>query len=389
MENMSEQVSEHSPKPVKAPLGGIVIGIVLLLGFAAWTGTRILSANQARLVVETKRQEDSARTQAALNAPVRVSVIQATQASWVPKVEFDGTLAAAQSAGLGFKLGGRISAVRVQVGDWVKAGAVLGSLDTTEAAAQLRASEAQIRAAQAQLLMAQDEERRTTQLVSSGSVPEAVGVQTTQRAALAQAQLDSAAAQVALVRVNLSQHSVVAPFAGTVTRVPDGIGAVISPGAVQFELVDTRSLRLKTTVSEQDADLLKAGAEVELEGAQTRGRIAAVLSSVDPNTRRVPVEATVPNEEQTLRAGTFVRARVQSGAPVSVWKLPHTVLRPGSQDEVLAVEGPALVSRRVVYALDTDGSLLVRSGLRGGEQIVVSPTPEAKAGDPVSVEPRP
>jgi cobalt-zinc-cadmium efflux system membrane fusion protein len=176
-----------------------------------------------------------------------------------------------------------------------------------------------------------------------------------------------------------------------VTKVPDGIGAVVAPGAVQFELVDTRSLRLKSTVSEFDANLMQPGGKIQIDTPKgtVEGELSAVLSAVDASTRRVPVEATLQNADNSLRAGSFVRARVQGGSPISVLKLPHTVLRPGSQDEIFAVNGDTLVSRRVVHALDKDGSLLVRSGLNVGEQIVLSPTPEAKTGDKVSIEASP
>jgi RND family efflux transporter MFP subunit len=391
MDTMTAHAPAPTTKPVKAPLGGIIVGIVLALGFVAWTGSRIVTATGAKKELAAKRQEESARTQAALNAPSKVRVVTPVAQTWQPAVEFDGTLVAAQAAGLGFKVGGRISAVRVKVGDEVKAGALLATLDTTESGAQLKAAEAQVRAAQAQLLVAQDEERRTAQMVTTGSVAEAAGVQTTQRAALAAAQLDAATAQAALVRVTLANHSLIAPFAGTVTKVPDGIGAVVAPGAVQFELVDTRSLRLKSTVSEFDANLMQPGGKIQIDTPKgtVEGELSAVLSAVDASTRRVPVEATLQNADNSLRAGSFVRARVQGGSPISVLKLPHTVLRPGSQDEIFAVNGDTLVSRRVVHALDKDGSLLVRSGLNVGEQIVLSPTPEAKTGDKVSIEASP
>jgi hypothetical protein len=58
-------------------------------------------------------------------------------------------------------------------------------------------------------------------------------------------------------------------------------------------------------------------------------------------------------------------------------------------DEVLvAVPGatPTLELRRVVYALDKDGSLLVRKGLSSSDQVVLRPKPEAKTGDKVEVQ---
>ena len=82
-----------------------------------------------------------------------------------------------------------------------------------------------------------------------------------------------------------------------------------------------------------------------------------------------------------------MQARVQAKNEIPVLKLPHEVLRPGSQDEVLVVgDGGQLDVRHIVLAVDKDGTLLVRRGLTPTDQLVSKPKPEAKAGDLVSVE---
>ena len=315
--------------------------------------------------------------------------MQGQTATWLPSVELDGTLAAQQSASLGFKVGGqnrlaqgenRRSSARWRVARHV--------LDATEAGAQAAASAAQVRAAEAQLALAQDSERRTQAMVQSGSFAEASGVQSTQQRALALAQLDAAKAQSSLARVSLGNHTLTAPFAGTVTKVPDGIGAVVAPGASLFEVVNTKVLKLSTTVSESDANLLALGAPVtlDLETGKATGHVTAVLGTVDEKSRRVPVEASFDNPG-FLRAGAFVQATVDAKAEIPVLKLPHEVLRPGSQDEVLVVlDGGTLELRRVVLAVDKDGTLLVRRGLVATDKLVAKPKPEAKAGDVVVID---
>jgi RND family efflux transporter MFP subunit len=376
------------PERVKPPLAGVVFGLVLVAGLVGWTGTRVATATNAQAAVAQKRSIDAERNAAQAKQLERVSVVQGTPASWLPSVELDGTLDAQQSASLGFKVGGKIGSLKVKVGDQVRLGALLATLDATEAGAQAAASAAQVRAAEAQLALAQDGERRTQAMVQSGSFSEASGVQSTQQRALALAQLDAAKAQASLARVSLGNHTLTAPFAGTVTRVPDGIGAVVGPGEPLFEIVNTKVLKLSTTVSEHDANLLSPGAAVtlELETGKATGRISAVLGTVDAKTRRVPVEALFDNPG-FLRAGAFVQARVQAKNEIPVLKLPHEVLRPGSQDEVLVVgDGGRLDERHIVLAVDKDGTLLVRRGLSPTDKLVSKPKPEAKAGDLVSVE---
>ncbi len=377
------------PERVKAPLVGIVAGLLMVGGLVAWTGQRITAATQAQAALAEKRQVEAEKTVAAAKQPERVSIVAGTAATWLPSVVLDGTLAAEQSASVGFKVGGKIGSLKVKVGDQVRAGQLLATLDATEAGAQAAASAAQVRAAEAQLALAQDNARRTQAMVQSGSFAEASGVQSTQQHALAQAQLDAAKAQSSLTRVSLGNHTLVAPFSGTITKVPDGIGEVVGPGAPLFEIVNTKVLKLSTTVSEHDANLLTLGAPVqlELETGKATGRLSAVLGTVDPKTRRVPVEASFDNPG-FLRAGAFVQAHVDAKSEIQVVRLPHEVLRPGSQDEIVVVaDGGRLEVRHVVLAVDKDGSLLVRRGLTAGDKVVAKPKPEAKTGDVVAIEP--
>jgi len=386
----SSSVTPLAAAPPRAPLAGIVVLGALVAGFVGWTGVRIHAAKQAQEAVSTKRTADAQKAVQEAAAPQRVRTIHGQSETWQPLVEFEGSLLAAQSAALGFKVNGRISSVRVKLGQVVKAGTLLGTLDSSEAAAQVRSADAQLRAAQAQLALAEDNARRTTSMVSSGALAETMGVQSASQHSLARAQLDAAKAGLALSQVNLQNQSLIAPFSGTVTRVPEGVGAVVGPSMVEFELMDLSALKLKGSVGESDANLIHPGSAVEIstERGSATGVVSTVLGAVDPNTRRVPLEALFDNKQAgtALRSGSFVRARIQGGAPLPVLRLPHEALRPGSQDEVLVVQGETLVVKRVSFALGKDGSLLVRQGLAATDNVVLSPKPEAKTGDRVVVE---
>ncbi len=244
-----------------------------------------------------------------------------------------------------------------------------------------------MRAAEAQLALAEDSARRTSALLGSGAASQQTGVQTGQQRSLAAAQLDSARAQVALMQAALKNHVLSAPFAGSVTRVPSGAGAIVSPGTVLFHVQDTSTVRLLGAIGEADAPLVRPGApvEVRLEGRSVQGRVVAVLSSVDPATRRVPLEAEIRNDgPQPLLGGSFVRAAVSGLKPVQVLRLPASALRPGSQNELLVAEGAQERTRHVLYARAADGALLVRAGLEPNERVVATPTAEAADGDPLT-----
>jgi RND family efflux transporter MFP subunit len=358
-----------------------------VVGLGGWAGVRIHQATSKQKALAEQRTEDARRASSELKALPKVSVVMPLLTEWSPTVEIDGTLVAARSAELGFETPGRLARVSAKVGDSVKPGALLATLDTGEIGAQLKAAQAQVRAAEAQLTLATDQEQRTASMVQSGSVAEATGVETSQQKALATARLDAARAQVSLSQVALGNHRLVAPFAGSVIRAPDGVGGVVSPGTALFEIADLSSLKLRGTLGEHDATLVEPGAKIgiDAERGPVEGTVSVVLGSVDPATRRVRMEADIQNHDKTLRAGSFVRGVVRAGAAIPVLRLPHDVLRPGAQDELFVVTGDVLASRRVVYALSPEGDLLVRRGLSAGERVVSAPKSDTRAGERVEI----
>ncbi|MEY4544424.1 MAG: hypothetical protein RL685_619 [Pseudomonadota bacterium] len=389
----SPDISPPALRSHRAPLVGIVAGVALVAGLGLWTARRIGEAKTGESEVAAQRSAERDRAASVVGRPQQVRVVQAVADQWLPRVELDGTLEAVRDSQLGFKVSGRLARVTVKIGDRVGSGALLATLDDAEASAQAAGAEAQARAAQSSLKLAEDGERRTLPLVKNGSMPEANGVQATEQRQLAAAQLDAARAQHLLARTALGSHELKAPFAGTITQAPTGIGAVVSPGQPLFGLIDTTALQLKTTVNEEDANLLLRGAEVHLTagGGEVTGRVSAVLSTLDARTRRVPVivdfDNSRPSSSAPLRAGAFVRGRVEAKEPIAVLRLPHEVQRPGSRDEVWVLDAASrLEARHLAFAISPDGALLVRSGLSAEDRVVLDPIPELKAGDLVQLE---
>ncbi len=390
-QNPTDSSHLSSTSPPRVPLVGIIVVVLAVMGFVGWSAIRIHAATVQKKALEAQRMADAQRAANEVKAAPKVRVIAPEATSWSPSVEIDGTLAAARSAELGFETPGRLANASVRIGDAVKAGQTLATLDTGEISAQLKAAQAQVRAAEASLALATDQERRTATMVSSGSLAEATGVQTTQQKAVASAQLDAARAQVSLSQVALGNHRLVAPFAGTVTRAPEGVGSVVGPGASLFEIQDLSRLKLRGTLGEHDAALVEPGSKiaVESEHGRVEGTITVVLGSVDAATRRVRVEADIDNQGARLRAGSFVRGVVQAGSSIPVLKLPHDVLRPGAQDELFVVTGDTLASRRVVYSVAPTGELLVRRGLTAGERVMRAPKSDTHAGERVQIDTSP
>ncbi|MFO0724322.1 MAG: efflux RND transporter periplasmic adaptor subunit [Myxococcota bacterium] len=368
--------------------------LALSLAVTVWLGVRIQSAISQREKLAAERQAAALAAAGKGEATRAVSLVSPKAESWIPTVRFEGSLGPSRAADLAFKVGGRLGQIRVKNGMNVDKGTVLAVLDADEARAQQQAAAAQVRAAEAQLRLAEDADGRMSKAAKGGAMSEMTVNQAKSQAQLAAAQLDAAKAQLLLATVNLDNHTLNAPFPGLITRAPTAVGTILGPGVPQFRLEDIQTLKLSGTLNPDEAALVNVGALVhfELDGRPIDGVVTVLLPSLDPMTRRVPVEAEVKNDPKApIRAGAFVRARAEGKNAVTVLRLPPAALRPGSQDVVMIAEAGKMRERRVVFATAAEGDLLVRSGIAAEDRIILSPAAEAHDGDPLvtSVEAKP
>lgn len=375
---MNETVTAARP-PRRGKLFGL-LAVAGLIGLIALVGVRVKETMADRAVVEQAQQSDAKTRQ----EQAVVAVTSPVATTWRPVVQTTGSLAPFQEADIGFKMGGRLTKVHVDVGATVKAGKVLAIVEASEASAQAAAASAGVQAAEIGVEMAKDAKRRTDKLFDSNAISELEKMTVDQKVKLAEAQLAQARAQSRLAGAQVANATLVASFGGLVTRVPAGVGKIVGPGEPLFHIEDTSVLKLNATLSEGDARLVEAGAEIEIEGR--KGKVTAVLASLDPLTRRVPMVAEVKNEGGQLFARSFVRATITTSRDIQVLRLPGTARKPGSQDEVVVVEKGAARIKRVVFDTAPDGALLVREGLAATDSIVTAPSGEVTDGQPLAVQ---
>lgn len=264
-------------------------------------------------------------------APAATRLVAPEAVRHAPRVTATGTLVARQSAPLGPSVGGTLVRVAVKRGQEVAQGALLLSLDDDAALASRRQAEAGVQAARAQVALAEDALARVERLRREEGASEAQHFQVRSQRDLAAAQLAAAEAQLEMARVNVAHHRLVAPFAGVVTRIPDGVGVTVGPGTPLVAMASTRLLVLQTSLTQEDAAGLAPGARatvsVPATGARTsEARVSVVVPAVDPATGRVPVEIEVPNADGRFLANAFARAELPRGAPRDAWRVPAAAL---------------------------------------------------------------
>ena len=161
---------------------------------------------------------------------------------------------------------------------------------------------------------------------------------------------------------------------------------MVQPGSALVHLEDTSRLRLSAALGEEEVPFVHLGAPVAVvyRDRTVTGKITALVPSLDPQTRRAPIEVEVPNgTDEPLLAWSFVRARIAAKGAVPALKLPPAARRPGSQDEVIKLEAGKARVLHVVRAIDEDGSWLVTSGLSESDDVLVNADPDLKDGDVV------
>ncbi len=298
------------------------VALILVIGLGGIIGVRLHEAKEKQASVATERAV--AQVASVQRAPSRSA--SPVPVRWRPRVEVTGTLRPWREAEIGFELSGRLVQVSVAQGDRVKAGQRLAVLDGTRAAAEVSAAEAQSRAQQANLAIAEDTLRRTHALVASGSIPEAQEASAREQVALVRAQLEGAQANANVARTGQGLHTIVAPFDGVVTKAPTAAGSVVQPGTALFRLEDLSRLRLSASLGEDEASLVKVGAPVTVayRDRAVSGKLITLVPSLDPATRRAPIEVEVVNDASNpILANGFVRATIDGAKEMDALRIPR------------------------------------------------------------------
>lgn len=278
---------------------------------------------------------------------------------------------------VGAVVSGRLGKINVQVGDPVKAGTPLATLESTEAA-QMRSD---VSRTKNELQRAEDRARRQEIMLKSG-----VGLEIERNEAnimLLEARADYARSEQAIQLLGSGEdQSVVlrAPINGVVLRVNASIGTAVEAGAVLFELGEPGALWIVADVFENDLPLIEKGALVELQMATlskpVTGHVAAVSAAMQADLRRGEVYIELDNTNLLLKPGMFARALIEVAGPKRI-VLPTSAILIKDKNQTIVyteVSDGVFEPRNVLIGQAHDGFVPVLEGLNSGERVVTSGT---------------
>ena len=237
------------------------------------------------------------------------------------KLAANGNIAAWQEAVIGAESNGlRLTEVRANVGDVVRAGQVLATFSTDSVQADVAQARASLLEAQANATDAAANAERARSLQSSGALSAQQINQYLTLEKTAKARAEAAQAVLGAQQLRGRQTQVLAPDSGVISARTATVGAVVGSGAELFRMIRQGRLEWRAEVTSSELGRIGAGTPVSVvpaSGGELRGRVRMVAPSVDPLTRSALVYVDLPSsagKASPARAGMFARGEFELGA---------------------------------------------------------------------------
>lgn len=367
-----------------------------------------------------------------VNLPAKqVKVAQSEARKLVRTISAPGTLAADEQATLSFKVAGRLSLLRVDLGSVISRGQTIAQLETTDFRVRLQQAEAALQQARARLGLppqgdndrvdtentalvkqasavleeARQNRERAIQLVEQGIQPKAELDRVESAFKVADSRYQDAVEEVrnreaillqrrselAIARQQLAETTLYSPFDGAVRERRASSGEYLAAGAPVVTIVRMHPLRLRIEVPEREAQGIRIGqpVRVTIEGEADEGytgRVARLSPAFQEQSRTLIIEAEVDNQRGKLRPGSFAKAEIKTNSTSDVIMVPSTavVTFAGIQKVFTVKDGKAAEKSVVVGRRENDW--VVVEGIDADMPVVLSPG-NLVAGQSISVIP--
>ncbi len=337
----SAQVEERPPAPPAAPVDD---GIV-----------HIQKGSEQFIGVETV---GSAKSESMIAAPAHVEFKEGAVSQ------------------LGAPLDGRIVAVHVRIGDRVRAGDALVTIDCPDAA-EIRA---QVETARASLREARAALDRQERMLQSGVGVEKEKISAETHLQEVQAELSRVEADAAFIGMGTGTAVVLrSPISGAVITRKANVGLAVQKGADPIiEVGDPSAVWLVADVFERDLGRVHEGAHVTVQLPSTQtplgGRVASIGTVVTTGLRTAPVRVMLEGASAQLRPGMYGSVEIQAFDGDITIPTQAVLIKDGKESVVWVQKDPHTFERRRVNVAQHvgDGSRVqITSGLAPGDQVVV------------------
>jgi RND family efflux transporter MFP subunit len=339
--------------PVKWIVGGVIVTL-LAVGVMRTLASR--EAAKQALEAQQASQKQQASVELSAGDVIKAQTLELTQ-----MLPISGALKAVNSAFVKAKVAGELQTLSVREGDFVKAGQVIGRIDTTEYQARLRQAQQQAESAKAQVDIAQRSLDNNKSLVDQGFISRTALDTSLNNLSAALANFKAAQAGVDLTNKSLDDTVLRAPIGGQIAQrlVQNGERVAIDVRVV--EIVDLGTLEFEAAMAAGDSVKVKAGqvAQLSIEGISepVQAKVARINPSTVAGSRSVLVYFAVA-PTPGLRQGLFAQGALRTGQ-VNALALPLDAVRTDKPQPYVQ----HIVNGKVAHQTVTPGATGEREGV--------------------------
>jgi len=322
--------------------------------------------------------------------PVRAITLAAADVG--VSAEFSGDVRPRYESRLAFRVGGKISARKVEVGGIVKRGSLLMQLDPQDLRLGQAQAQASLRAAETTLALAQAELRRYQNLRSQNFVSQAVLDEKVAAARSSQATVESSRAALREQANQTGYANLVSDSDGVVTAIDAEVGQVVAAGTPVVRVARTDAKEVVIGVPEDQVGALRSVGEVAVRlwadpGRSIPGRIREVSPMADPATRTYTVKVALPARDDVRLGMTAVVAlRQRAAGDGQALRVPLSALHQDKGVTSLWVIENGAVRRVPVRIGGVSGNeVVLAEGVRAGQTVVTAGVNLLKNGQKVKI----
>ena len=320
--------------------------------------------------------------------PVRAMVVAAGTGKTI--IELAGEIQPRYESQLGFRVGGKLIARKVEVGTLVKRGQVLMQLDPLDLQLAQSQAKAAVSATESTLALTKADLDRYRELRQKNFVSQAL--LDTKEAAYKSAIASHEQANAGLkVQANQSSYSTLyADADGVITAVQAEVGQVVAAGTPVVKLARTAEKEVRVSIPEDQIEVLRQVTDLAVKtwansNVAISGRLRELSPIADPATRTYTAKISLPRAGPEIRLG--MTATVQFAAPALPGiHLPMTALVNSKEGTaVWVVESGVVKLVPVQVASATGTEVLIAQGLSAGQSVVTAGVNQLRPGQKVSL----
>jgi RND family efflux transporter MFP subunit len=377
---------------------GIGVGAVLLMGFLVVFCVKWYEARQvAKGTAETS------------SAPSLVNVITVEQAPATLALKLPGATAAWYQSTIYARVDGYVGTWKSDIGDTVKKGQVLATIETPDLDAQLASGVAKVTLDEARVQAAESDEKLAKITYErwrdspKGVVSEQERDSTRAGNEGAIARLNAARAQLAVDEADADRYRalskfklVTAPYDGKVTERQIDIGNLVTAGSnasttLLYKVSQNDPMRVFVNVPQSAATDMQPGVVAKITASNIPdrifvGKIARTADAIDQRARTLRVEVDIPNDKQILVPGMYVDVAFE----IPTRGLPQVpaaalVFRASGPQVAVIDQHQQVRFHSVTIARDNGNTVEIGSGVDTGDVLALNITSQIAEGDKVEI----